>query len=72
METINEIITQSKRLIKELDKTSENYSIRLHLIANIGRTYLHNIASYIGKPYGLKTWRDNSKIAFAKEIYTKK
>ena len=69
--TVKEIISQSKRIFAALDKSAPDYSARLHLIAEIGRAYLRNIAQHYGKPYDLKTWRQIGENPVPASIYTK-
>lgn len=42
-----------------------------HIIAEIGRVYLHNIAQHHGKPYGLKTWQKIGDIPLPASIYAR-
>lgn len=71
MKTANEIIAQSKRIFAQLDKIAPDYSVKLHTIAEIGRRYLHNIATHYKKPYGLKTWQKIGNNPLPASIYAK-
>lgn len=67
--TANEIILQAKRMFKELRPGKD--SRKIHLIAEICRKYLHNIARYYGMRYGTKTWQKIGNNEINYEIYSK-
>lgn len=66
MKTANEIRQQARRMFA-MSRARECY--RHHQIAEIGRTYLRNIAQHYGKPYDLKAWQQIGDSPVSREIY---